>query len=76
MPDPTDSMDSALASDKRAASLVVMALWLTRAARVSGGHRRELGRASRALARHAAFTGGAYVVTLALTLPLSMLVRR
>lgn len=59
-----------------AASLAVMAAWLIRAARVSGGQGRELRRTSRSLARHAVFMGGAYVVTLALTLPLSMLVKR
>src|SRR6266540_3842398 len=59
-----------------AARLAVVAAWFIRAARISGGQGRELRRTSRSVARHAVFMGGAYVVTLALTLPLSMLVKR
>jgi hypothetical protein len=52
-----------------------MVAWLIHAARVSGVPGGDLRRAGRVLARHAAFMGGAYVLTLALTLPLSMFVK-
>lgn len=54
-----------------AASLALMTGWLLRTASAAG-----LRGAGRVLARQAVVMGGVYVVTLALTLPLGMLVKR